>query len=87
MDKCLVLDHVIPNGAATFHPVLRPTGFQFLYNTSFEDGWGWMVGGCLSVAVTEQQHLGYGSMKVEEMNFGDLRGDPLSCPVYQNMFL
>ena len=76
---------VIPPYLATkqrrFHPVLQPTGFQFLYNTSFEDGWGWMVGGGLSVAVTEQQHLGYGSMKVEEMKSGDVRGNELSCPI------
>ena len=77
----MVIPPYLATKGTTFHPVLQPTGFQFLYNTSFEDGWGWMVGGCLSVAVTEQQHLGYGSMKVEEMNFGDIGGLPLSCPV------
>ena len=51
----MVIPPYLATKGNTFHPVLQPTGFQFLYNTSFEDGWGWMVGGCPSVAVTEQQ--------------------------------
>ena len=41
-NKCLTFGfrhkYLTPNGAATSHPVLEPTGFQFLYNTGVRMG-------------------------------------------------